>query len=292
MKSLDPLKVQAFEVLFPYTFNLIDSVTTVPAPPDKLFFARGIPTRIIRQVCSVCRLEEPIPIPNGSGQTVTDPISVSVIARAVLESYLVWENIFISSTTEEEKEFWYFAWALKSFKLHTAQKPPLPNALTIQTDPKTGKPKQMKAIDVYNNMLERVDELQNSLKNNAHYKSIMYLPNKKDKSHYEEYAKNGWKVSPPFLLEKSMKYFHSRKIYDYLSATSHLDYIDVKQILLAKTHEEIKTIAEASLTVILVVLARLCEQYPLVFPEAGQKMKPDNTIQEWIEAYREITDKE
>lgn len=221
---------------------------------------------------------------------VTDPISVSVIARSILESYVVWERIFIVSKDDDEKQFWYLAWALKSLKLRTELPPPVPDMELDQEDPKTHNIVKMKAIDVYNNMKALVKELETLLAANPYYKRVMDSGDKTTKDKVQDAARNGWKTSPEFLVKQSMKYLHTSNTHAFLNATAHLDHIDIRQIVMSVTHEEKKQYAETALTVILVVMARLCEQFPLVFPESLPVTQKD-AIQAWIQAYKEVADR-
>lgn len=191
--------------------------------------------------------------------TVSDPISVNVIVRSILESYLAWEQMFIKPATEAEREFWYFAWALKSLKFKASQEPPMPELETAQKDDKTGKNRMMKAKDVRANMFLRIEELQTALKGNTFFKSVMASGQKSRQDRFKKYVEEGWETKPDYLLEQSMPNLHRLKIYGHLLRAAHLDHVDVKQVVYSKTHEEIMLFAEVSLGVVNTVLARLCE---------------------------------
>lgn len=231
-------------------------------------------------------MQNPIPFPFQTGRTITDPCSIEVVVRSILESYLVWEQIFITASTEEEKEFWYFAWALKSLKLRASFDPPLPDEQVPQTDPLTGARITKKAKDVHSNLQERVAELQEALKKNTFYQSVVAGDDKKRRDRFIGYATNGWVLSPSALLETSMKNLHSKKVYDFMAASAHLDHVEVKQILKFTTHEELISLTEIANTVLLHILAKLCDQLPLVFAETKNTLDAQSaqTIV-WIKAY-------
>lgn len=286
MKSPDELKMYAFHVLFPCIAKLIEA-SVAPPHPHSLHYAKAIAIATFRQACSACALLHPVPVPLTRDITVSDPLSVNVIIRSILESYLAWEQMFIKPSDESEREFWYFAWALKSLKVKTSQAPRLPDVETAQKDDKTGNKKMVKAIDVYNNMLKNIEELQTALKNNPFYKTAIVSGDKKREDRFKKYAEEGWETKPSFLLEQSMPGLHKRKIYDHLSRAAHLDHIDVKQVVYSQTHEEIISFAELSLSVLNQVLARFCEQYPILFPATKSIADEDADVQMWIKAFRE-----
>jgi len=292
MNSNDPLKREAFDVLFPCLWKLLEATPTIPRHPNKLFYGKGIVVTITREICSICALLNPLPVPTVTGSTVTDPVSISVIARTILEAYLVWEQIFILPDDEEQKEYWYLTWALKSLKLHTQTPPTVPDLELDQEDPDGGGIKKMKAIDVYNNIVKVSQDLETQIRDNAYFKIVMGSGDVTTRGRYQGHARDGWKASPEFLLKRSMKYFHSSKIYDLLSAASHIDHLSVRQLVMSLTSQEKKQYAESSLLVVLVVIARLCEQFPLVFPSpAASTIVNDPNVQKWIGAYREVADR-
>jgi len=287
MQSKDPQKVEAFDHLFKCLMALFDQMPGVPDHPHRMFYAKAIPIKIVRQVATVCHMQNPIPFPFHPESTVTDPISIEVVIRSVLESYLIWEQIFVVAQTEEEKEFWYFAWALKSLKLRISLDPPLPEEqVVVSTHPLTGKKGTMKAKDVHANMTERVAELKDALVKNTFFISVTKGADKKRSDRFVSYVNNGWTMSPSALFENSMGNLHSKKVYDFLAASAHLDHVEVKQIIKMRTHEELSSCAEVALSVLLHVLAKLCDQIPTVFPKTKRTFD-DQSVKTlaWIKAY-------
>jgi len=292
MKSLDPQKNEAFSHLFPCVMKMLDAITEVKDHPNRLYYAWAITKTIVRKVASVSHLLQPIPIPlNKQGDALSDPISVQVIVRSILEAYLIWEKIFIMPDDEDEKEFWYFAWALKSLRSRAEMELPLPDEELPQIDPKTGEKTTMKAKDAKENMKENVVKLQEELQKNAWYQAVMSSDAPGDfKRYLKRCTKGGWKTKPSELLQHSMPYHHSKGMYAFMSATAHLDHMDVKQTTKAQGHEEIIEYAELSLHVLLSVLARLCIHLPDVFPHLlpiAQTL-PQKTVM-WIAARELVT---
>lgn len=288
MKSADPLKRQAFQVLFPCLAKIIEA-SVAPPHPHSLHYAKAIAIALFRQICSACALLDPVRVPMTRQSTVSDPLSINVIVRSILESYLAWEQMFIKPTSEAEREFWYFAWALKSLKFKASQEPPMPELDTVQTDNKTGNQRMMKAKDVRANMQLRIQELQKALKDNAFYKSAITSSDKSRQDRFKKYVEGGWETKPDYLLEQSMPNLHRLKVYGHLSRAAHLDHVDVKQVVYSKTHEEIMSFAEASLGVVNTILARLCEQYPIIFPKTKAITDQDPNVKILIDAYKQVT---
>jgi len=288
MKSADPLKEQAFEVLFPCLAKIIEA-SSAPPHPNPLHDAKAVVIAMFRQICSVSLLLNPVPVPLTHQSTISDPISVNAIVRTILESYLMWEQMFITAQKDEDKEFWYFVWVLKSLKLKTISPPVLPEQKTAQRDEATGGVRMVKAKDVYQNMLRNIADLQTALRANGLYKSVQASGNAKRINIFNSHVENGWKVSAEHLIKTSMPAFHADKIYDHLSGAVHLGHVDARQVVYSKTHEEIMSFAELALTVVNVVLARLCEQYPMVFPTTAPIVSADTNVQAFIGAYREAT---
>ncbi len=289
MKSRDPIKVVAFEHLFKCANRLVE-LSSTPNSPHRLFYAKGIIVKILRQISSACLLLDPVPVPNHD-LTISDPSSVAVISRSILESYLIWERIYIIPETDSEREYWYFAWALKTYYLRTSLPPPVPNALVDVQDPLTGQNVKVPASNSMQNMNDRVIELQEALKENNYCKSMIQRANSKKRKRINEQITKGWKASPSELLNNSLRLFHSTDMYSYLCAIAHLDHLEVKQLILSPDHQSKIAFAETPLTVVLVVLARICEQYPEVFPETKEIRDQDQNTQEWIKAYREVLDR-
>lgn len=267
MQSQDSQKNEAFSHLFPCVMKMLNSISEVKDHSDRLYYASAIVKVIVRKVASVSSLLKPLPIPLDVNNGVfSDPLSVNVVVRSMLEAYLVWEKIFVIAETEAEKEFWYFAWVLKSLKPRTEMELPLPEEELKQVDPKTGKP--IKAKDAQENMKKNVVLLQEALQKNVWYQEVISSDAADNfKKDLKKYAKSGWKTSPSELLSASMPYHHLKRMYAFMSATAHLDHMDVLQTTKAQGHEKIIEHAELSLHILLSVLARLCIHLPDVFPE-------------------------
>lgn len=286
MQSLDSQKNEAFSHLFPCVIRMLDQIKEVKDHPNREYYSWAIVKIIIRKVASASILLQPVPLPlDKKGQTISDPLSVAVIVRSILEAYLIWEKIFILAESAEEKEFWYFAWALQSLKPRTEITLPLPEEETEHVDPKTGRIIKMKAKDAQENIRKNVHELHESLRKNT-----WYLSNVGNKPYLKGYVENGWKMSTKKLLEKSMPSCRNQQMYEFSSATAHLDHMDVLQTTKAHGHEKIIEYAELSLNMLLSVLARLCIHLPDVFPHLlpiAQSL-PRKTIV-WIAARELVT---
>lgn len=293
MQSLDPQKNEAFTHLFSCVMEMLDNITEVKDHPDRMYYAWAIVKTIVRKVASISFLLQEIPIPlEGDKRLVSDPISVSVLVRSMLEAYLVWEKIYIVSEKDDEKEFWYFAWALQSLRPRAKMELPLPEEEVPSIDPKSGKVVMMKAKDVQENTKKIVAELTKSLEDNPWFKEVIENEetSPERKKYLKQCVKKGWETKPSRLLQESMPYSRSSQIYAFMAASAHLDHMDVKQTTKAQGHKEIIQHAELSLNVVLSILARLCVHLPEVFPHLlpiAQSL-PFKTVT-WIAAHELVS---
>lgn len=293
MQSSDPQKREAFSVLFPCFRKMVDACPD-SNPVNPLGYAKVIPVRIFRQTCSVCGILGRVPVPLFEPETMGDPDSIQVITRSILESYLIFNHLYIAPKTEAEKEFWWFTWVLKSLLSRSEKMNVISENLPVESyDEKTGERSFKSGKEVKKNMLRNADEIREVLKKNEFYKQHIYLPDKKIQKQFEKWVTEGWKSSPTQLIkEAGMKHFTAWNVYGAFSDSAHIDHISMKQLFLTRGNKEQVAFAEASLGILLIVIARVCLELPKVFPEVASIIGNDEKALIHALAYKKVSEAE
>jgi len=192
-----------------------------------------------------------------------DHASMSVVARALLESVWAFHHIFVEPKTEDELAFGYCCWMLAGF----VQREQFP----VMTD--SGKEQLVRdkqATSQYREELQRT-ELFGGL-----------TPGNKKK------ALNGklWRPQP---LQATAEAFLGPKfgpaIYAWLSSYQHGDALSAIQIREAATHEKQQLMAESSLLLVAISLSQMIKAYLRLWPQLELVTNRSPEIQSLVEMY-------
>lgn len=193
-----------------------------------------------------------------------DHSSIKVLARAALETYLVFAYIY-GDADSSSATFRYKCWRLGGLmdrqKLHT----------TTQAGAQVQK-EELKQVEKLRSELQLHDEFQ-------------ALPQK----HKSKLLKGEWRMERSWTDLGVAAGFHEkyfRNIYNYLCGYSHSSFISVLQVGQAKTTADQAMLAQAIMGIGVVVMAHFSSAYVLLFESAAQVLQQNKEAARVAEKWR------
>jgi hypothetical protein len=181
-----------------------------------------------------------------NGAAFTDFASIAVIARAALETYLTFFEVFVSPSTEDEFEFQYCLW-------HLAGQVVLEDLV----------PSDESLTEHYLHAQADIRELRERLRTTQVFAALtrrqqdQVLQGKRRRDWRDIAAAAG--LSPGFI----------KRIYSYYSGFVHSDAYTSAQMFSAQTKEDQRAHAELHLLTIMFVLSKFILDYARIFEEAN-----------------------
>jgi len=182
-----------------------------------------------------------------------DPASIHILARAALETFLIFHYLFIAPKNSEEQDFRYWAWQLGG--LCERQKYPAskPEYKRKQRDEK-----------------QLIDKLRKNLESNKIFKTL-------GKRQQNKILKGKWRIESwrKIALDAGFDELHASLFYSYLCEYAHSGSLSTLQIHRATTKEVQKNLFQASMEVIMIAIANMIFSYCRLFPN-GKKVLEKN----------------
>ena len=176
----------------------------------------------------------PVPYSTGQGAFFYDLASVTVLARAALETYLTMFEVFFEPTTEDDFEFNHALWLLSGFKIRED---------FIPTDPEL----QERIVSSQEEIQEMRDRLAKTEKFKALSKS-----QKKD-------VLMGFRRRPRSNVAQAAGFGEEfiRRVYGYYSGYVHADGLSGTQLFSLKTGQEQTEFIENHMRTVMIILSKM-----------------------------------
>lgn len=225
---------------------------------DRFLWAEDIVTKFFHHATSILYLSRETQVSDFPSAPLKfiDPASITVLARAALESFLTFHYVFISPGTAKEKNCRYWAW--RAAGLTTRQSFPIQH------------------IEEYKQQLseekKKVDELYTKLNSNS-----VFLQLSKDQK--KKILKGEWRLkSWPDIAQSAglAKDLATNKcIYSYLSEYAHSGSLSAAQVKQASLNKEQLRLIQFKMNYIPIVIANFIRGYCQLFPRAKATLTAD-----------------
>ena len=201
-----------------------------------------------------------------------DVSSITAVARAALEAFLTFHHVFVAPTSEEVRDFRYWAWLLSG--LCERQRFPA-------TEPKHQEQK--------GNEKRMIEELHSKLVRNSQFTKLSRSQKKNVKK--GRWRLSGWKE---LARDTGLNELHASTIYGYLSGYAHSDSLSVLQVYHAQPRARQEKLATIPVKTTMIATANMVFLYCDVFPGGktvlDQNSKETKIAQFWRALARVSTD--
>ncbi len=190
------------------------------------------------------------PVPKPKGAFFFDFVSIVILARAVIETYLTMFEVFFEPTTEDDKEFRHALWLLSGFILREKY---APSTSEFQKE--------------FDESRVQIREMRERIKTTQVFKS---LTQKQQKDILKGKRRRTWDqvVKNAGFGERTI-----RQIYAFQSSYVHADGLSGTQITTAKTKDEQIQFIETQMTLIMMFMSKMILNYTRTFPESDEIAK-------------------
>jgi len=219
-----------------------------PTERETLVFAEGLGQKIIHHTLSVRRLFEGYQLATDKHLFVkqVDFASIAILTRAALETYLTLNYVFVSTQNVDELEFRFKCWHLAGF-----------------LDRADFDPKEEEHIKLKDSEKQATDKIKLEIQRLPFFNTLS--KKKKDQA-----LKGFWRLDNPWVNLAKQSGFSEpffRQQYKFLCGYAHSSRLSIIQIQQSKELEQQKEMAKASISVLMVVLAKFMYDYIQLIPE-------------------------
>lgn len=246
--------------------NVLEANKGIPAgPDDKILDAEGLAGKCFFHASSFLYLLRSTNVPE-LGISFFDPASINVVARAALESFLVFHYVFVEPTTEEEKDFRHLSWKLADLMERQRY-----GAMSPQGKIKLAQEQELIAA------------IKNKISQNQFYNQIT------PKQQNALLDRGSWRLKgwTEIGISAGLSEDHAKSCYRFLCSYAHAGSMSVLQIRQAETAEQQKALCGASMGLAMITMAFFMKSYCHLF-EKPQKFIDQNddfknNIKMWLE---------
>lgn len=257
---------KSFAILFDFLKKIIDaSVCELPFN-DKRHYATVLTNTVRRQAYVIHVLLEGQPA--GGERKLIESISINAIARSALETYLVFNHIFIASESNAEQEFKYYAWILDTL-IRREEKYDISNFEHIAEYSEEGRKEIEHAREVINALPNQQKELRELMSSNEYYKSVKASGNQDLIQQCDAYIRRGWfpRKFEKLMRKAGMMYFIKTHAYEWMAAHAHPSFSVLEGCRKAQSYEEQLGYNHMTKSTALLLIGRLCIEYPIIYPQ-------------------------
>jgi hypothetical protein len=221
-----------------------------PAGKDnRLLDAEGLGFKIFSHASAILYLSRSTNIPDSSIININffDAASINVLGRAAIESFLVFQYIFINNNDSEHEDFHYLSWVLGG--LIERQRLPAYS------------PQGKKVLE---NERKTILSLEPRLKTNKYFLKLT------ENQRTNLLTKGNWRLKTwsEVGLESGLSDSYAKAFYSYLCGYAHASNLSVLQLRQAKTTNAQMDLYEATIGYLLIALSKFIKSYIIVFPKA------------------------
>ena len=238
----------------------------VPDDADgRVRYAEGIALKCFIHAASVLYLSRSTTVPE-LGVSFFDPASMNALARAAIESFLVFHYVIAAPQAEAEGELRYLSWVLADLM----ERQELPATLQEEQE----RPRQEK---------HRIESIKSRIQQNVAFKKLTPKQQKK-LLQKKEWRRQSW---AEIAKSAGLSQLHSQRAYRYLCSYAHSGSLSVMQVSQARTKTDQQFLAQNALRLVNVALAFMAEAYCSMFPKARAALANETElttkVDEWIQ---------
>lgn len=239
---------------------------TLADSDERVLDAEGLAVKCFFHAISCFYLYRTTNIPE-LGARFFDSSSMSVLARAAMESCLVFDYVFYSPKSEAERELRHLSWVLADL----IERQELPTTLP------DSKQKQARELRLIKSLKERIRK--NTI--------FLGLSSSVQKALLE---KKQWRWSSwtDIARDAGFSKLLAEHVYRLFCSYAHSGSISVLQVRQAKARDDQKFLAETTLRLINVALASMTSVYCAFFPKARAAVELEKLLKEKVDEWMSL----
>jgi len=183
---------------------------------DRVLDAEGVAMKCFFHASSCFYLHRSTTIPE-LGASFFDHASMSVLARATIEAFLVFQYVFVSPATENEREFRHQSWVLADLLDRQDAPATLPESQQKQREERT-----------------LIDDIRARLRANPEFAKLT-PPQQTQLLERRRWRWDGWTT---IARNAGLSDLHAESAYRFLSSFAHSGSVSVLQVRQAKSRED------------------------------------------------------
>jgi hypothetical protein len=239
---------------------------------NRFLLAEGLATKFFLHAASVLYLsrETKLSVIPSASLKFLDTASIDVLARAALETFLIFHYVFVEPKTDEEKDYRYWAWKSAGF-------------VERQTFPVSSEENRQKLAEEK----KKINNLHSKLRLNSTYQQLTERQKKR-------VLKGEWRLLSwrKIAENANLAEILSSDMYRHLSGYSHSSYLSVLQIKESLEKKEQSLLLPSSILTITIATANLIRGYCDLFPRAGAVLTADaeggDLVDIWIQVGQKL----
>ena len=203
-----------------------------------------------------------------------DAASINVVARASVESFLVFHYVFSASISEEEADFRFYSWQLGGLKERGKY---LPKVEILKQQAATTITNDKKCIQKYEQILQR---------NNV----FLNLSKKKQ----NDILNGKWRTESwrEIALDAGLSEMHAEHFYRLLCGYAHSSSLSTLQLSQADTPDKKAILFGATMGVLKIAMSNLIFEYCKLFPKSKEEIDKHEQAkmiaENWIEIGQKV----
>lgn len=223
---------------------------TLAGKDNRLLDAEGLGFKIFSHAASVLYLYRSTSIPDSSITKISffDTASINVLGRSALESFLVFQYVFVNNENEEHEDFHYLSWVLGGL-------------IERQNLPVSSPQGKM----VLENERKIISSIEPRIKANKYFFELT------DKQQSNLLNKGIWRLKSwsDIGLESGLSDTYAKAFYGYLCGYAHASNLSILQLREAKSAKIQKDLSSATIGYLLIALSKFIKSYTKVFTKAA-----------------------
>lgn len=260
MQNYQAMMAEAYPTLLSLMMRLVDSQAGTFIPPGEAWRndAQSLALKLFRHLVSMHNLAEGATIqhPDGTAIAHIDHGSIIVLARAALETYLVWHYLY-GQPANSNGRYRHLTWKLGGLMdrqgLHTLSQ---------------------EGLDVQAKELVQVESLREEIRTFAEFQAL-------NPKHQKKLLAGDWKIvlgTADLAVAAGFHGTYFKNVYSFLCGYSHASYISALQIAQAETLEEQASMTRTMMGIGVVTMAHFSCSYPKQFPSAQMVLDADMQV--------------
>lgn len=238
---------------------------TLAGKDNRLLDAEGLCFKIFSHASAILYLYRSTNIPDSSITNISffDAASINVLGRAAIESFLVFQYVFVNNKDNEQEDFHFLSWVLGGI----IERQNLP----------VFSPQGKKILEDERKIISRIE---------PRIKANKYFLELTNKQKANLLTKGNWRLKSwsSIGLESGLSDSYAKVFYSYLCGYAHASNLSVLQLKEVKTAKTQKDLCSATIGYLLIALSKFIKSYTKVFPKAKpiyDSLVDKNIIEIW-----------
>jgi len=260
-------KADEYRILLEMIISVGEAAKGLPTGKDnRLLDAEGLALKFLGHASSIFVLSHGTQV-SGTPIDFLDFPSVNVLGRAALEAFLVFHHVFIEPTSEDEKDFRYWAWLLSG--LLDRQRYPVISP---------------QGREILDQEMKLISELRQRLRNNSAFQQL------KGKQQRKVLNRGKWRLRSwaEMGLAAGLSERLAKAFYDYLCGYAHASSLSVSQIRQSGDAQTQTDLLSTTFSLLMVAMAFMVRSYPKLFPQLNGSFYEDPKKAQIVEIWSSV----